>query len=818
MFVSRNLSMIRKLPLHFILLFPLITLAQNYTITGLVVDENKAAIAFSNVILLSDSLEIVKGTTTDEDGDFILEHLKKGSYTLKISFLGFENYILSVDLEKSMNLNEIVLKEQTENLKGITITAKRPTVKRLIDRMVFNVENSTLSNLNVLDVLKHTPGVIVSDNKISVKNGEPIIYLNDRRVYLSTNEVQQLLEGSTAQNLKSIEVITSPPAKYDAEGSAVINIITSKNIVTGYNGSVFGNYKQGHKYPKYSLGTSHFFKTNKLNTYINYSVSPRRDYRHNNEFVNFKDENNLTSSIWETDFKRTKESMNHNLNLNMDYDLDKSNTLSFSSNVLISPEKNTKTEVNSTTKMFDANRILDSIFNTTNHADLKTNNLALNIDFVHKFKKEGEKLLINMHHTNYQYSSSQNVDTDYFLPNETSAYRQNTFQTNSDQTTKLYTSQIDYELPLNNNAQFEVGLKFSDIDSDSFINQFTINNGQKSEDIDELDTFLYKEQNYAIYSSFSKDWEQWSFKTGLRVEHTGLSGESVLSGSLNTFKYTKFFPSLYLSDQINDNHQVYVSYNKRIYRPRYNDLNPFKYYLNDNTYIIGNPELKPQIDDVFTLGYNLKNTYTFEVYYRIENDPSLQLFQQDNINNIVRYANTNTDRNISYGLDFMTYTNIVPNWNLYALTSLFYYEGRYYTNLNNNALTNNRWSIYTQIINYFSLLTDKSLNIDLSYNYISSVVDGPSLYTARHGLDINVRKALWKNKASISVGVTDVFNTQNFDVLNNYADQDLIMKSRLENRMLTLGFNYKFGNSKLSNNKEEININERDRLEVKSPN
>ncbi|MCH4553821.1 outer membrane beta-barrel family protein [Aestuariibaculum lutulentum] len=806
--------MLKKLPLLFICFFPLFALTQNYTISGHVVDENKISVAFSNVILMDSDSEVKSGTTTDDTGDFKFENIQEGTYILKISYLGFEDYSLTFELYKNIAFNNIVLSEKAEALEGILVTAKRPTVKRLIDRVVFDVENSTLSNYNVLDVLKNTPGVMVADNKITVKNGEPIIYLNDKRVYLSSNEIQQLLEGTTAQNLKSIEVITNPPARYDAEGNAVINIVTSKNIVAGYNGSVYGNYKQGYKYPKYSLGTSHFFKADKLNGYLNYSGNPKKDYRHNNEIVNFKDELNETSAIWETDFKRTKETLNHNLNANIDYELNENNTLSFSSSILIAPEKNTNTDINSTTEMFSVNYVLDSLFDTTNRANLKTNNLAFNLDFVHDFKKEGEKLSVNFHHTNYDFTSLQNVNTKYYLPNENISFRENVFQTNANQKTQLYTGQLDYQLPLNHNIQIEAGIKVSDIDSESFINQFVFNNGQISEDIDEEDTFLYGEKNYAVYSSFAKDWDKWSFKTGLRVEHTSLIGELLLAASSNKIDYTKFFPSFYLSNQINDNNQIYFSYNKRISRPRYNDLNPFKYYLNDNTYIVGNPNLQPQIDDVFTLGYTLKSTYTFEVYYRNENNPSLQLFQQDNENNKVRYINTNIDRNISYGLDFMTYTNIVTNWNLYVLSSLFYYEGKYYGGLNENQLyTNDKWSVYGQIINYFSFLQDKSLTADISYNYISAIVDGPSVYSTRHGLDVSLRKSFWSNRASLSIGVTDAFNTQNFDMTNNYANQDLYMKSRMENRMFIFGFNYKFGNYKLSSNKKEIDLEERDRLE-----
>ncbi|MBD0831942.1 TonB-dependent receptor [Aestuariibaculum sp. TT11] len=806
--------MIKKyLPL-FIFFFTFNLFAQNIVVLGTVLDESNKPVAFSNVVLTEQTSLQSIGTTTDDLGKFEFEFLKGGEYILNISYLGFETYSKVFALNGTIDLGNIILLEKSEVLEGVTIVAKRPTIKRLIDRTVFNVENSTVSNYNVLEVLKYTPGVLVSDGKITVKNSNPVIYLNDRRVYLSNDEVQQLLEGTSAQNVKSIEVITSPPAKYDAEGGAVINIVTSKNIVAGYNGSVFGNYKQGFEYPKYSAGTSHFFKTNKLNTYFHYNVSPRKDFRHNREYVNFKDDNNVNNSIWETDFKRTSETANHNFVTNIDYDLNENNVISFSGNLLLGPEQNSNKHINSVTEMFNANYDLDSLFKTRNDIILNTRNLALNVDFVHDFKKEGEKLIVKAHHTNYNHSNVQDVTSDYFLPNETNAFRSNIFQTDSEQKAQLYTGQLDYELPLNNGVFVETGVKYSDITSNSEINQFVLSGNVGNNQIEESDTFVYNEMNYAAYGSLAQDWEKWSVKAGLRVEHSRISGELLLQNSENTTEYTKFFPSFYLTNDINENNQVYFKYVKRINRPKYNDLNPFRYYLNDNTYVVGNPKLKPQIDDVFNLGYTLKNTYTFELFYRYENDPSLQLFQQDNEEGVVKYSSTNIARNITYGLDFMTYTALSSRWNLYVLSSVFYYEGKFFSPSDMNVLNSNeKWSIYAQVINYFSFLKDNSLTAEVSYMYISPIVDGPAIYSTRQGLDINFKKALWNNRASVNIGVTDVFNTQNFTETNRYADQDLRLESNMENRLFVVGFNYKFGNYKLSNNKKEIEIDERERLE-----
>lgn len=798
-----------KLLTNCFFLFSLICFSQEFKINGIITEADGQPIAYANAVLINkENASSVFGAISDESGYFLIEAIKPAAYTLKVSFLGFNAYSEDIIISKNVDIETIILKENIQELDGVIVIAKRPTVKRQVDRLVFNVENSTLSNNNVLDVLKHSPGVIVHDETITIKQSAPTIYINDRRVHLSQSEVFQLLEATSANNIKSIEVITTPPANYDADGGAVINIVTSKNIIAGYRGSVFGNYKLGNVFPKYSFGTSHFFKTKKLNAYINYSISPRKDFRNIKENVNFI-ENNQIVSTWHTDYNRTRESANQNINANLDYEIDPKNSLSLSTNMLVAPRESARNDINSLTEVFGANKILDSTFNTINKSVNETFNYAFTLDYIHKLNKNGEKLSLSTHHTNYDYSIFQNVDTEYLFPDET-LIRNNKFQTLSSQLVKLYTGQIDYELPIDDSSNFEAGIKGSSIDSEGALTQYIFEN---DDNVENPDTFLYKETNYAIYSSYSKNWDAWKLKLGMRAEHTTQIGNSLNTSMINKNKYLKLFPSLYALHDLNDNNQIYFSYNKRIYRPKYNELNPFNFYLNDNTVISGNPNLKPEIDDVFILGYTFNSNYTFEAYYRYEKDPNIQMTFQDNENRLLKSIYANIDHSISYGLDFTTYTPLSDTWNLYVLSSLFYNENNFFALESNNELvTNDNWTFYAQIINYFSFLEDNSLTADVSLTYISPYADGSRIISNRMGLDLNIRKNLWGNRASISAGVMDVFNTQNFTTKNKYLNQDTFLKSTMENRLFTIGFNYKFGNYKLNDNKKEIDLKERERL------
>ncbi len=814
MFVIETFFMQLKLFVFTIFLSVFWGEAQELQIKGSVKDSNNNSIAFANVVITSSSkTNFTEGTTTDEYGHFKFNQLVSGIYSLEISYLGYKTENVSLELKKDTTLQTIILEEDPQQLEGVTVIARRPTVKRLVDRLVFNVENSTLSNNNVLDVLKHTPGVIVSDGKITVKHSTPVIYINDKRIHLSINEVQQLLEGTTATNLKSVEVITNPPAKYDAEGGAVINIITSKNIISGYNGSVFGNYKQGSEFPKYFFGTSHFLKTKKLNTYINYNISPKKEYREIEEYVNFFDNNNQVISSWYNDENKVQEYRNHNINANIDYEFNDSNILSFSTNILVSPRENSKTVVKSVTEVLDAFKNLDSIFETSNNSVLETFNFAFSLDYVHQFKKKGEKLSINIHHTNFDSSKFQDVNTIYSFSKNGSPFRENKFQTFTDQIIKLNTGQLDYILPINSTTEFEAGIKVSHIDSNNEITQYIFIDEQREEDLLNSDNFLYDEVNYAAYNSYSKDWKDWSLKTGLRLEYTSSKGNSLSKNKVNKNDYLSFFPSFYLLKKIKDKDEVYIKYNRRIYRPRYSQLNPFKFFYSDNVYTQGDPSLKPEIDDVFTLGYALNKKFTFEAYYRSENNPALEIVFQDNENNKLIYKNTNIDNSISYGLDFSAYTNVIDKWNLYVFSSLFYDDNNFFVLGSPNSLySNSQWAFYGNMINYFTFMEDRSLEINLSLIYQSKTADAASLNSDRFGVDFDLKKMLWGNRAYISVGIKDIFNKLNYSQITKYLNQDIFLKSNQENRLFVFGFNYKFGNFNLKESKKEIDIDERDRL------
>lgn len=779
---------------------------ESYEVSGNVIaSDSETAIAFANAVLLQDNT-VVKGGSTDASGAFIISNVSAGKYILNISFLGYTTYTKEISISTKTNLGIITLQKDSESLDGVTITAKKPVLKREVDRLVFNVAGTALTEDNTWEVLRRTPGVIVINNTLSVKNSTPTVYINDRKVYLSPDEIYQLLEGTPAQNVKSVEVITNPPARYDAQGGTILNIVMSKNLILGYNGSIYGNFTQG-VFPRYNAGMNHFYKRDKLNIFGSYSYTHNKINRDNEEVINYLD-NATTTSIWNSDINRNQRSNLHNINLNVDYEFDEKNTLSFAGSFLYNPYWKRRTLTNTTVDdqtFADEDFVLEAI----NNYSQDKHNLALNVDYVHHFEKEGEKLSANVHFTDYDRSGDQNVSTDYTVvsnPDFSTA-----FTTNANQTTNIISGQVDYEVPLSETATFEAGAKFANIETDSNLWQFNIENGVSVLDLTNSDTFLYDESIYAGYVSYAKNWDKWSIKVGFRGEQTELKGNSLSTDQINTQNYFELFPTAYINHKVSDNLNLYADFSRRIQRPSFDDLNPFRFNFTDFSFATGNPRLQPAIANSYKIGAEIGGKFFIEAFYLYNNNEIYELTIQDNNTNILQYIDANVENNRYYGIDFVTYFSILNTWDVSFVTSFFNNEDNF-TLPGGIRTSQDKWANYTSIDNNFTFLKDQSLTANLSFLYISANVQGLSEVSDRSLLSLSLRKSLWNNKATVSLTVNDIFNGQEFTNRTVFANQNSRYRTNVDVQTVRVGFRYNFGNTKLRTNQRTKSSAEQERI------
>ena len=792
----------------FTCIFSVLAIAQDAVVSGQVLDQNNLPLPFVNV-LLTDANDVtsVKGASTDEAGKFTITGLDFKAYILKASFLGYESFTNTITINSSGLDQIIVLKPSAENLDEVVLSAKKPTLVKTADRLTFNVANTALVEGNILDVLRSTPGILILDNNLSVKNTSPTVFINGRKVQLSASEVTQLLENSPANSIQKIDVITNPSAKYDADNGVVIDIVMSKNLITGYRGNVFSNYTQG-VFPRYNAGINQFFKTEKINVNLNYSYNHSKINRDNINEINYFETDNSISENWLSALNRNTTSKTHNTNLNFDYFLSDNSTLSLTTNVLYLPSYDYNTNGNTIVTNFTTNN--DYNFNVNNNSNDNKYNLALDLDFVQKFKNKST-LSVNAHMTKYDYERHQQVNSQYYFTNSSSNF-DTAFKTDNNQVTDIFTSQLDYETPLNETSTLSAGVKTSVINTASDIIQFDIDptTGNTTYNAQDSDNYNYDEAIFAAYLNYNIDWEKWSFSAGLRAEQTDIEGQSLSTNVLNKQDYLEWFPTLNLSWQTTENLSLYSNFKRSINRPNYQNLNPFNFFLNDNTIVTGNPFLQPTFTNKIVLGTTIHGNYTFEFYYKDISQGIYEIPIQDNTNNIIIYQPKNIGTAIEFGLDFVTYFDVVDNWSLYFVTSMYNMQEE--AILDNQNVKQSQWTNYSVLSNDFTFLKDRSLTANFSLIYISKNLQGFQTVDGRLISDLSLSKKLFKNKATLSLAFADLFNKQDFTVRTKYGRQDNLSFHNQDNRYVKLGFSYKFGNTTLQTNERTKSKKERDRL------
>jgi len=780
------------------------TWSQSYTVTGDIIDEDSNPVAYANILLLkAQDSTVVTGTTSNDDGKFSFNDITANSYIIKTSFISYEDNYFTIVLDRNLIVPSIVLKESIEALSEVEVTYRKPTIKREVDRLVFNVEKTALSEGNMLEVLRSTPQVLVLDDAITVKGSTPAVYINDRKVHISSSEIIELLQGTSASNIKSVEVITNPPARYDAESGVVLSIIMSKNLVSGYNGSIFSNVTQG-VFPKSNHGMTNYFKGEKINIFANYNFNNRKVNRLDRKTINY-----LNQEHWDTYVNRNTWSESHNFSLNFDWDLNENNTLSLSTNTQFLPyfKYVSKSETQITPIITNET----ARFNSQNLSKDKKQNLGFDFDFIHRFESKA-RLSVNAHYTSYDYKRNQGVDTDYFYDNDVFQSR-NSFKTKSDQDAEIMTSQIDYVLPLGESSTFEMGAKLSNVKTGSAIVHNDIINGAAVLNASNTDEFDYVQDIYAGYMSYDKSWEKWSLSTGLRVEQSEIETFSASVNKKDNQKYLEWFPTINLGVQVSDAVNIYSNYKRSIQRPFYSDLNPFRFYLNDNTFVTGNPELQPIFTDHVKVGFSIGNVFTIESYYKKYKNNIFELPFQDNINNTLAYTSVNINFTEEFGFDFEAYFDVVKNWTVYFGTS--FYNIKDNATLFNSTVKRDKWSNYSILTNDFSFLKNKSLTVSFAMSYIHENIQGLQLVDTRLDSNLSIRKTILKGKGSLSLIISDLFNEQDYFWATKFANQDNTEYVDLDNRYIKLGFRYNFGNTKLSTNERTSSVDERDRLGTK---
>lgn len=766
-------------------------------ISGSLLDEQGKPLDYATVTLLkAQDSTVVKGTLSNQSGDYLFDHINSGSYIVRATVVGYVKAAsrpFTVTGE-SANFTVPVLKlsQASRALSTVNVTSSKPLIERKIDRTVMNVENSVLAAGNTaLEILERAPGVSVDkDDNISLKGKQGVtVMINDKLTYLTPAQLATLLRSTDGNTIQSIEIITNPSAKYDAAGnSGIINIKLKKNKQSGTNGSLtlgagYGEYWKDNQ----TLTLNH--KDGGLNIFgaLSHNDNKRLQDIDIKRLITDPSSGNTTyfnqtSPIIESD-------KNNSYRFGADYDVSKKNTLGFLvSGYFNGEDDNTNTHTNIGKSFTQA----DSSLHTVSTIHQTYHSIAFNLNDSYKIDTAGQEISANLDYSKFKNNSTNRYVTDFFLANGSQQYPEKFLGNLTPSNIDIRTGKVDYTNPITKSVKMELGAKFSDVKTDNNLMESSSVSGPYLS----TNHFVYDEKIDAGYINFSKDYKHTSVQAGLRVEYTS---SSALGDSLNvvqniTRNYLDFFPSVFINHTFNDKNEINFSYSRRIDRPQYDNLNPFVYRLDPYTYQKGNPYLKPQYTNNFEFGYTFDKNLNITLGYSHTTDVITEIPGTDPATKVSFVTTQNLQIQNSYNINVYSPYTISKWWNgNFNLTG--FYLGFKSNGLEGGNLNNGRSAFQFRTTQTF--LPFAGYKAEVTTNYQSALVYGLFYVKPQYSTDAGVSHSFANKKASIKFSMSDIFNTRRNDVTSNYQSNNLDIHQKRETRIARLTLIYNFGNNKI---------------------
>ncbi len=726
---------------------------------------------------------IVKGTVSNADGVFILEQVSRGRYFIKASFMGyhpFQSAVFSLS-GNAVDLDTLRMLANDRVLNGVTVTGRKPLVEQRTDRTVLNIENSILAEGNTaLELLQKAPGVTVDENGgISLK-GKPgvSVMLNGKLTYLSQEELTHLLRGTTSNSVSRIEIIPNPPAKYDAAGtSGIINIVLKKSEKQGLNGNIYTNYARSRD-DRYGAGMSINYGGKDLNLYASYNHAFRGEIEYQDHVRRFRDAGHTGGMPDRTSYQHiaTDEPLyTNNFKAGADYHADKKNTFGLLINGNIGTYEN-----NAVTDNQLLNATNDLIYKAQSIGNRKDRwtNLTYNLNYVHKFDKPRQELSIDLDHSYNSFKGDQLLATTY----DNHVLPFSSRKGNIPSLTKVYVGKVDYT-----QGGFEAGWKSSYVEVDNNLKYDTLHNQQWVPDAGTTNHFRYKETIHAGYLNYNKEWGGWSLQAGVRGEHTQTSGHQVTTDSLVNRHYFQLFPSVSFSKDLPREQKLQFSYSKRIERPDYDELNPFRVFRDPYLYYEGNPFLQPQITNAIEFSHVLHNKLTSTLFYSHTNKVvNWVLGQVDSTNTSYEHPQ-NLKSMVNYGCNLSVSLPLTKWWSGNYFFNLFRTEYKTDDQLD-NGITGYTFNLQ----NSFQL--GKGFSGELSGYYESTSVYGMFISQPFYVISLGAQKQFFNNKYTAKVMVNDVFQSSQLRYRALFNTIDMNGHTRFDSRKITFSLSYRFGN------------------------
>jgi hypothetical protein len=785
--------------------------AQSGIIKGQLADEEGVVLEYANVLLLNPAdSTLIKGVVTDLDGEFIFEAVEKGRYLVSASSVGFnEVYSSLVNSNNDVIKIEPLILTQGLELSEVTVTTKKPFIEMKADKIVVNVENSTINSGNsAIEILQKSPGVIIDkDNQISLRGKQGVlVMINGKNQYLTGEELTRLLESMPAENIQSIEIITNPSAKYDAEGNAgIINIKFKKNNNIGFNGSVNAGARQGQRFTHVS-GLNFNYRSGKVNVYGSGSKYYWKG------FQNLKLKRIIPFNEGETFFDQKSdmkdEEKGSNARLGIDYNISDKTTIGVLYN--FNQEQNLWNNDNNT-EITGANTPGFNFLHVLAKNDGFWNQNSFNFNAVHNFDDKGTSLTFDADYSFYKRDYDNTYDNNYLDENGEMVLDPFMLRNFEQANINIFATRLDFTKSLEAGYNLEVGAKLSMVTTDNDTKFEALENGNWENQVNRTNNFIYDEEVMATYANVSKSFGKINVQAGLRMEHTKSEGNSLTLDENVPREYTDFFPSLSLSHSIGKKHSLSYNYSRRINRPNYQDLNPFIGYLDDYTFSKGNPFLNPQYSNAFGINYGFGNSFFVSAIYSRTKDAITEVIEQFSSENRTFQTTINLD---DYNSGSLTLSKSLT-WKEIGVTriNLTSFYNDFQSSIPSGTLDNQNVAYHLYVGNEFNLPAD--IVLELSGTYQSNVTFGMFDIKPQYGLDLGFSKEILKGKGSLKIGLDDIFYTRRNIVLVRQDDIILDVDQRNDTRRVKVNFKYNFGNNKLKSVRKRSTATEDEKSRIK---
>ena len=755
--------------------------------------------AIVSLTLVKDNT-LVKTEITQADGSFEFTNLNNETYQIAIENTGYQMYLsTSFTIDPStqdITLPTITMESQpTNTLNEVVVKKKKPFVENKIDRTVVNVEAFiTAAGGDAMDVLEKSPGISVDQNgTITFKGKSGVqVFIDDKPTYLSGADLEAYLKSLPASTLDKIELMTNPPAKYDAAGSAgVINIISKRSKAKGFNGSLTSRYSQGQR-PQTRQGFNFNYLNNKVRLFGNIGYAYQNPVNDLFIFRRFKNPDLTTKSLfYQNSFFRTQVNTG-NAKVGLDYYVTDKTTIGIGLTGILKSSRQ-KTDVRST--LTNAASVLDSTIIANNIENEKFKNAGINLNFRHDIDTLGQKITVDLDYLNYDTETNQRFNNFIYQP-DNSLSSQDALYGILPTDIAIYSLKTDYSHPLPNQGTIEAGYKGSFSKTNNIADYRDIIAGNEVPNYDTSNHFKYDEIINAVYLNFNTSYKRFTFQTGLRLENTESKGNQLGNPlkQASTFKrnYTNLFPTVYVMYKLDSigNNQMVVNYGKRINRPYFQDLNPFVSPLDKFTFYSGNPYLNPNFSDNYELSYRYKEYFSTTLSYAYSKDDINETIE---IKDEIYYSRPgNIGKSEYYSLNVNGKIDFNKWWsaNVYSEVTYSRYQSQLYTE--NLDTSGTYW--FFMMNNSFKFKNDWSA--ELSGNYTTDVTSTQFVLLARSNVSLGIQKKILKGKGSLKLSVNDIFfSNLNNGIINNIKLTDANWRNRGDSRFVALTFSYSFGKS-----------------------